>query len=76
MESYHPKPHHLPTRDLIRFANVIQDNHTYTCKCGHRVVMSNKRKKVLCNWCNHYVYRDKKDEFIERVSNLCKKKQN
>lgn len=75
MTFYKPKATSLPTKDLIKYASIIGDNFTYTCKCGHRVVMNNQQKRILCTWCNHYVYRDKKDEFMERVSNLCKKKQ-
>ena len=27
-------------------------NHTYTCKCGHRIVITAQKEKKLCiNWC-------------------------
>jgi len=76
MERLHPRYHNMPTRDLIKYASIVRDNYTYICKCGHRVVMNNRQTKVLCHWCNHYVYRDKKDEFKERVNELCKRRKN
>lgn len=45
--------------------------HKYKCKCGHTVVVVNK-KKTLCTWCGCYVYKDKKEEFKERLKGaLC-----
>ena len=44
----------------------------YPCKCGRRVVIPYWRTKVLCSWCHRYVYRDKKDEFKERLENARK----
>ncbi len=44
----------------------------YTCKCGRRVVIPYWRNKMLCSWCGNYVYRDKKDEFKERLENARK----
>lgn len=34
---------------------------TFTCDCGHRVLILNKF--VICNWCGRKVYRDKRDKF-------------
>lgn len=49
-----------------KYFNVLQDN-TYTCKCGHRVVIPKRVKKVLCGWCNRAVYKSAKDEFKDRL---------
>ena len=46
---------------------------TFKCKCGHSIVIWPIEKKRLCNWCNHYVYRDKKEEFEEKLKNALKK---
>ena len=36
-------------------------------KCGHTLVFtpSNKKNKILCNYCGYYIYRSKKDKFKE-----------
>lgn len=43
-------------------------NHTYTCNCGHRVLILPQKDKVICNWCKHYVFKNKKDEFKYRIN--------
>lgn len=32
------------------------------CSCGHVVVITNKEKKKLCNWCGRMVYLDEEDK--------------
>lgn len=44
----------------------------YCSKCGHGTVfypMEHKSKKI-CSWCNYYVYKEKKEEFKERLGAL------
>lgn len=44
----------------------------YCSKCGHGTVfypMEHKSKKI-CSWCGYYVYKDKKEEFKERLGML------
>ena len=44
----------------------------YCSKCGHGTVfypMEHKNKKI-CSWCGYYVYKDKKEEFKERLGVL------
>lgn len=43
------------------------DKVKYLCKCGHRVLIPYWEDKQLCSWCNHYVYKDKKLEFKEKL---------
>ncbi len=38
------------------------------CKCGHVIVMLNKKVKV-CWWCGRKVYFDKKEEFKDKLKN-------
>ena len=38
-----------------------------TCKCGHRVFVTKEKGRIICSWCGNYVYRDKKQEFRERL---------
>jgi len=43
-------------------------NHTYTCNRGHRVVILPQKDKVICNWCKHYVFKNKQEEFKYRMN--------
>lgn len=46
--------------------------HKVYCSCGHSVVIfpfEHKNKKV-CSYCGKYVYKDKKEEFKERLGAL------
>lgn len=48
----------------------IQDaeqEHTYTCNCGHRLIILPKQEKRLCSWCHNYVFKNKNDEFRYRL---------
>lgn len=42
-------------------------NHTYKCICGHTMVITNKTKKAICSHCYRTVYKNKKDEFMDRI---------
>lgn len=33
------------------------------CKCGHPIVISNKKGVAECTWCHRNVYKDKATEF-------------
>ncbi len=39
------------------------DKSKYRCKCGHRVVIPAWIDRNICDWCGHYVYKDKETEF-------------
>lgn len=47
--------------------------HTYTCECGHRVVILPQKDKVICNWCKHYVFKNKQDEFKYRMNEIIRR---
>lgn len=53
-------------KELNKYADEVQ-NHIYKCKCGHSVLIGRKHIKNICNWCGSSVYRNKKDEFIDRM---------
>ena len=65
-EGYLPK---FNKKQMDIMFQTYTDN-TFKCKCGHSVVVSNKIKKVVCNHCGRYVFRDKKDEFIYRLKEV------
>lgn len=44
----------------------------HPCKCGRRVVIPYWADKTLCSWCHRYVYKDKKQEFKERLEHARK----
>ena len=43
------------------------NNYTYTCDCGHRVVIPYNVDKQICQWCHRYVFKSKQDEFKYRL---------
>lgn len=43
------------------------DKVKYLCKCGHKTVIPAWVNKQICSWCGHYVYKNKKDEFKDRL---------
>ena len=45
----------------------------YKCKCGHSVIIPAWVDKQLCNWCGNYVYKDKKDEFKNKLKEMSKR---
>lgn len=49
-----------------RLARVITDNKV-ECVCGHMVFVPQYAKRVLCTWCNRFVYKDKKEEFKDKI---------
>ncbi len=51
---------------MDKYLNELQNN-TYSCKCGHRVVITNRVNKVICDWCGRSVYKNKKDEFMDKM---------
>jgi len=56
-------------RNYIEF---LQEN-TYKCKCGHSVIIFPNEKYKLCNWCNNNVYKDKKEEFKDKLNYFLRK---
>ena len=47
------------------------------CKCGHSILIPNRKEKAICNWCGEYVFRSKQAEFKHRFKeNLLKEKKN
>lgn len=52
--------------DEKKISNVLAE-YKVKCKCGHSIVMTNNITKTLCTWCNHYVYKNAKEEFKDKM---------
>ena len=37
------------------------------CKCGYSMLIPVYVDKLVCKWCGNYVYRDKKDQFKDKL---------
>lgn len=44
----------------------ILSNYKVKCKCGHVLVIVGK-DKVICSHCGYYVYKNKKEEFKDKM---------
>ncbi|MBR6907729.1 hypothetical protein IKN40_04485 [bacterium] len=56
----------LNDKELLKYCDVMTKN-KIKCKCGHSIILPPHLNKVICNWCNNYVFRSKKDEFEYRI---------
>ena len=61
---------HIMTKKEFKRQTEEYDKVKVRCTCGHRVVIPYWRTRQLCTWCKRYVYRDKKDEFKDRIRGL------
>lgn len=59
------------TKEYERRADEL-DKVKIICSCGHRVIVPMYAKKKLCDWCGYWVYRDKKEEFRDRLKQKMK----
>ena len=44
------------------------------CKCGHSVLIPQRKDKKICSWCGNYVFKNKHDEFVYRMNEINRKK--
>lgn len=54
---------------------IERSKYKYHCKCGHSLTIypMEKRIKKLCSWCGHYVYINKRVEFIDKLKKMLDK---
>lgn len=40
------------------------------CKCGHSMVIvpTSKKNKVMCTWCGAWIYKNKLEEFKDKMT--------
>ena len=60
-------------KQLMKYANIMTEN-KIKCNCGHSVVLPPKVDKIICHWCNNYVFKNKKIEFEYRMQEMLKRK--
>ena len=72
----------LTNKEIRRKEQLATDN-SVKCSCGHTVLITNKYKRVICNWCGRYVYLSEEDrkkyeeqEFVYRMKGMLKREQN
>ena len=58
-----------------RLLDAIQ-RYTATCKCGHRIRLTNKYKRGICQNCGNMVYLYKEDEKKNEFKNKLRSKLN
>lgn len=46
--------------------------HKVKCKCGHTAIILDV-DKIICSHCGHYIYKNKKLEFRERMKKCLNK---
>ena len=57
----------LTTREYERMMDEYEKV-KYKCnRCGRKIVIPEWVDKNVCDWCGHYVFKNKKDEFIYRM---------
>lgn len=57
----------LTTKEYNKMSDEL-DKVKYKCQhCGRRVVIPSFLNKILCDWCGHYVFKNKKEEFKYRM---------
>lgn len=47
----------------------ILSNYKVKCRCGHTLIIVGK-PKVICNHCGYYVYKNKQEEFKDRMTRV------
>lgn len=52
----------------------IRQENKFACKhCGHKQLVPVYMGKAICDWCNHFIFRDEKEEFKYRMNERLKR---
>lgn len=63
--------HYKTFKQLEKEHDVFQ-NYVVRCPCGHSLIFTSKKDRILCNWCGQYVYKDKKAKYKYKMKELLK----
>lgn len=53
-------------KEMRKYADEVAE-HVYPCKCGRKVFIGRNRVKSICDWCGRSVYKNAREEFIDRL---------
>ena len=53
-------------KELVKYQDYM-NKQKIKCACGHSILIPPHLDKIICDWCNHYVFRNKKAEFEYRL---------
>ena len=60
------KKNDMNFKELTKYVDEVQ-NFMYKCKCSHTVMIAKAKKYVICSHCGRRVYRNKEEEFKNRL---------
>lgn len=68
MRSYERRPRRtsMTYKEMDKYEDELQ-KFMYMCPCGHKTMIRYDEIKALCSWCGNYVYKNKKEEFKDRM---------
>ena len=64
---------HYSLGDIKKLSLSATKNRKLCPKCGHSVLFG-RSNKMICNWCNTYVFKDDKTEFEYRLKESINRK--
>lgn len=73
MRDYRPRLRRtsMTYKEMDKYEDELQ-KYLYMCECGHKVLIRFDEVKSLCSWCGNYVYKNKKEEFKDRMKGKLK----
>ena len=66
----------MTNKEIEKYHDEVQKAFISCSHCGHKVIIRKKEDKVLCSWCKHYVFKDKKSEFEYKIKQQLKTNKN
>jgi len=79
MNNNNIKNNFLTNKELKKKEQIATEYGIKCPNCGHSILITNKYKRVICNWCGKYAYASEEDkikyegqEFVYRMKGLLK----
>ena len=63
--------HFKTFKQIEKEHNVFQD-YVIKCPCSHTMIFTSMKDRILCSYCGHWVYKDKKTELKYKMKELLK----